>query len=147
MHNPSRAGLVPLSSLLSLLLLLPALGACGNGHPQEPAALRESRSQPQPVQRNFPPKPELPLMELQAQYQGPFEDTIIQRWRDPIDGRVCYLYIPSQVNRDRRDDSPFLDYGANAIGSISCMAPVVAVPVQQAQLPPPDASMDNPPPR
>src|SRR5579872_1407681 len=36
----------------------------------------------------------LPHMELQRQFAGPLQDTIVQRWRDPVDGTVCYIYLP-----------------------------------------------------
>lgn len=99
-----------------------ALTACDDAMESSASAAQTAgeTADAETAERNFPPKPQLPTMELQAQYQGPFEDTIIQRWRDPIDGRICYVYIPAQVDRERRDDSPFLDYGNNAIGSISC---------------------------
>lgn len=89
----------------------------------EPAsgpAVIERAAAPQPA----PKKPVFPHMELQAQYAGPFADTLIQRWRDPIDGRVCYIYLPANVKHAPLDKpGGFFDYGANSIGSISCGAP------------------------
>jgi len=35
-----------------------------------------------------------PTMLLEKMYRGPLRDTIIQRWRDPIDGSVCFVYMP-----------------------------------------------------
>lgn len=84
-------------------------------------------------------KPQFPLMQLEAQYQGPFEDTIIQRWRDPIDGRVCYLYMPVRVGRAPPDDGLFFDYGGNTLGSISCSGPEVTLTAA-----PPPAPQDTP---
>lgn len=85
-----------------------------------PEAVSERAAAPQPVSK----KPVFPHMELQAQYAGPFADTLIQRWRDPIDGRVCYIYLPAYVKHAPLDKpGGFFDYGANAIGSISCGAP------------------------
>ena len=92
------------------------------GEPEAPPAeaLSERAAMPQPV----PKKPVFPHMELQAQYAGPFADTLIQRWRDPIDGRVCYIYLPANVKHAPLDKpGGFFDYGANSIGSISCGAP------------------------
>lgn len=79
-------------------------------------------------------KPQFPHMELQAQYAGPLQDTIIQRWRDPIDGRVCYLYLPVRVkHKPVKDKNDIVDYGRNTIGSISCSGPVyVPPPVTEA---------------
>ncbi len=69
-----------------------------------------------------PPKPGVPLsrMQLQAQFAGPLQDTVIQRWRDPQTGIVCYIYLPILV---AHVPSPmgFVQYGANSIGSISCV--------------------------
>jgi len=62
-------------------------------------------------------------MKLEAQYAGPFQGTLIQRWRDPIDGRVCYLYIPVIAKHGPADQNGLLDYGPNSIGSISCTGP------------------------
>ena len=70
---------------------------------------------PLPVKR-----PRFPTMKLEAQYAGPFMDTIIQRWRDPIDGRVCYIYLPVRAKHLPSPNGDIIDYGANTIGSISC---------------------------
>jgi hypothetical protein len=75
-----------------------------------------------------PAKPQFPHMELQAQYAGPLQDTIIQRWRDPIDGTVCYLYLPILVHHSPPTPSGFVEYGGNGVGSISCMPGANAVP-------------------
>jgi len=32
---------------------------------------------------------ELPRMQLERQFAGPLQDTVIQRWRDPADGTIC----------------------------------------------------------
>jgi hypothetical protein len=62
-------------------------------------------------------------MQLQRQFAGPLNDTIIQRWRDPVDGMVCYLYLPISVQHTPPAPGNFVQYGANTIGSISCMVP------------------------
>ncbi|MEQ8268767.1 MAG: hypothetical protein RH982_16355 [Parvibaculum sp.] len=88
--------------------------------PSAPATVSERAAAPVPPVK----KPVFPHMELQAQYAGPFADTLIQRWRDPIDGRVCYIYLPANVKHAPLDKpGGFFDYGANSIGSISCGAP------------------------
>ncbi len=69
-----------------------------------------------------PPHPALPRMEMQAQYQGPLQDTVIQRWRDPVDGTICYLYLPAVVAHSAVTATGFVQYGPNGIGSISCFA-------------------------
>jgi hypothetical protein len=32
---------------------------------------------------------ELPRMQLERQFAGPLQDTVVQRWRDPVDGTIC----------------------------------------------------------
>ena len=67
----------------------------------------------------------LPRMQLERQFAGPLEATLIQRWRDPVDGTICYLYLPVSVPRSTA--SGYVQYGANTIGAISCtVAPSVA---------------------
>jgi hypothetical protein len=62
-------------------------------------------------------------MEIQAQYLGPLKDTVIQRLRDPVDGRICYLYLPAIVPHSQPTPMGFVQYGANNIGAISCTHP------------------------
>ena len=45
---------------------------------------------------------------------------MIQRWRDPIDGTICYIYLPMVVHHTPAP-SGYVEYGSSAIGSISCM--------------------------
>jgi len=59
-------------------------------------------------------------MEIQAQYLGPLKDTVIQRLRDPIDGRICYVYLPAIVPHSQPTPMGYVQYGANNIGAISC---------------------------
>lgn len=69
----------------------------------------------------IPPHPQLPRMQVLAQYGGPLQDTLIQRLRDPIDGVTCYLYLPIAVHHTPPGaDTGYVEYGANAVGSISC---------------------------
>jgi hypothetical protein len=78
----------------------------------------------------------LPLNEsfiLDAQFNGPFQDTLIQRWVDKAKGNTCYLYIPVIVPnfdrqaQDKQTGQPTNPkpgpkiYGPNTIGSISCV--------------------------
>lgn len=75
---------------------------------------------------------------LEAQFNGPFKDTLIQRWVDDVKGNVCYLYIPvilperipfinpnnpnNQQNQAQNlNPNKIKIYGANNIGSISCV--------------------------
>lgn len=68
----------------------------------------------------------LPRMQLERQFAGPLQDTIIQRWRDPVDGVVCYIYLPITAAHTPPTASGFVEYGANSIGSISCVEPAHA---------------------
>jgi hypothetical protein len=60
-------------------------------------------------------------MQLEATFPGPLKDTTIERWRDPVDGSVCYIYLPIAVARSEGPNG-LVQYGAANIGSISCFA-------------------------
>ena len=82
-----------------------------------------------------PAKPQFPHMELQAQYAGPLQDTIIQRWRDPIDGTICYLYLPISAPHSPTTSSGFVQYGPNTPGCINCLPAPHAAPPPAARRP------------
>lgn len=63
----------------------------------------------------------LPRMELERQFAGPLQDTLIQRWRDPVDGTVCYIYLPITAAHSPPTPSGYVQYGSNTIGTVSCM--------------------------
>jgi hypothetical protein len=109
---------------------------------QQPPAAQPAPAAPQPPAPPQPqPPPEssewskLPRMQLDHQFAGPLQDTIIQRWRDPTDGTICYLYLPITAAHSAPTASGFVQYGANTIGSISCMPP--NEPGQPRRPPPP----------
>src|SRR5579871_3402252 len=62
----------------------------------------------------------LPKMQLERQFAGPLQDTIIQRWRDPVDGMICYIYLPITAAHTPPTPNGYVQYGANTIGSVSC---------------------------
>lgn len=64
---------------------------------------------------------QIPRMALERQFAGPLQDTVIQRWRDPVDGTICYVYLPISVQRSDPTATGFSQYGPNTIGSISCV--------------------------
>lgn len=64
----------------------------------------------------------MPHMQLERQFAGPLQDTIVQRWRDPADGTVCYIYLPISAAHSAPTAEGFVQYGPNTIGSISCLA-------------------------
>jgi hypothetical protein len=59
-------------------------------------------------------------MRLEGQYPGPLQDTVIERWSDPVDGTVCYVYLPIAVAH-AAGPAGLVQYGSANIGSISCM--------------------------
>jgi len=71
---------------------------------------------------------ELPMMELQGFYRGPMKDTLIQRWRDPETGAICYIYMPIIAQNTPTEGAPYVHYGSNQIGSISCVPAPATTP-------------------
>jgi hypothetical protein len=80
----------------------------------------------------------LPRMQLERQFAGPLQDTISQRWRDPVDGTVCYIYLPITAAHSQPNPTGYVQYGANTIGSVSCVVAAVA-PNATARSPAPKA--------
>jgi hypothetical protein len=118
------AGAVRLSRLLAVAAAasLCAIPARAQQQQQPP------QPQPQPQQQQQPPAEsgewaKLPRMQLERQFAGPLQDTIIQRWRDPVDGTVCYIYLPITAAHTPPTPTGFVQYGANTIGSLSCSDP------------------------
>ncbi len=121
----ARALLAP--AIAALLLAVP-LRASGQGQPQQQAT---------------PNWDSFPTMLLERVYRGPLRDTVVQRWRDPIDGTVCFLYIPmsAPLLPPQSANQPYVHYGPNTIGSLSCVHPTQMVQVVgPAQQPPRPAS-------
>lgn len=99
--------------------------------PSPPATPQDQTGGPQTAQPPQKPLPQSPYhalarMALEANYAGPLADTIIQRWRDPVDGTICYLYLPISVPHGSPLEDGMVRYGANPVGSISCVAPQAA---------------------
>ena len=101
-----------------------------------PTAAEEPRPvAPAPVMPAAPAWESFPAMFVERVYRGPLKDTIIQRWRDPVDGSVCYVYTPiSSPFLQQTAGNPYAQYGPNSVGSISCVHPA-----QIVQLPPANA--------
>jgi hypothetical protein len=66
--------------------------------------------------------PKFPSLALSRQFAGPLAETAIQRFIDPETGVVCYLYTPYFVPNTRNEGGQVV-YGANSIGTISCVSP------------------------
>jgi hypothetical protein len=73
------------------------------------------------AQQSPPPSEWATRMQLERQFAGPLQDTIVQRWRDPVDGMICYIYLPITAAHTPPTPSGYVQYGANSIGSISCV--------------------------
>ncbi len=85
---------------------------------------------PQPAPQPAPPPAsnwdKLPRMQTERLFAGPLQDTIIQRWRDPVDGTVCYFYMPITVQHAAQPEANgYVRYDGNVIGSISCFPATV----------------------
>ena len=90
----------------------------------------------------------LPRMQLERQFAGPLQDTAIQRWRDPVDGTVCYIYLPIAASHSVPVGGGYVQYGPNTIGSLSCVAglrPATAPPATAVKTPPKTETPKNEP--
>ena len=105
-----------MKKLLLAAVFLPALACVAGASPPAKPAGHPAPGKPSG-------HPNLQHMQLQAQYAGPLQDTIIQRLRDPVDGTICYIYLPILVQHSPPAQAGFVQYGPNTIGSISCMPP------------------------
>ena len=75
----------------------------------------------------------LPMMNLEQVFRGPLPDTVIQRWRDPVNSSNCYMYLPVFAPLAApQPGSNFFQYGPNIIGSISCVNPIQLVQLAPA---------------
>lgn len=92
---------------------------------QQPAPL----SPPQQFQQSTEWE-KLPRMQLERQFAGPLQDTVIQRLRDPVDGTICYLYLPISAPHSPTTATGFVQYGSNTVGTINCMPGGTAVPAK-----------------
>ena len=56
--------------------------------------------------------PERPAEEtVEPKFAGPLRDTVIQRLRDPVDGTICYLYLPISAPHSPITESGFVGEG------------------------------------
>ena len=46
------------------------------------------------------------------------QDTIIQRWRDPADGTICYIYLPISAQHSPPTQAGFVQYGDTQLRGI-----------------------------
>ena len=93
-------------------------------------------------------------MILEQVYRAPLRDTVIQRWRDPVNSMICYVYVPiSTPFAPGQPGNAFVQYGPNNIGSISCVNPTQLVqlapqpePARPARTAPPAPARSATPP-
>jgi hypothetical protein len=101
------------------VIALIAAWPCGALAQQQPA--QPAPAAPPPQFHQSAEWSKLPRMQLERQFAGPLQDTVIQRWRDPVDGTICYIYLPISVQHTPTTATGFVQYGANSIGSINCL--------------------------
>jgi len=97
-----------------------------------------------PAQQQSGEWAKLPRMLLERQFAGPLQDTIVQRWRDPADGTICYIYLPITAEHTPPTPSGFVRYGANVIGSLSCFAPPPSAAAKRQPPPAPAGAPRHP---
>lgn len=102
-----------------MLLGAAALAYALVGH--GPAGIEQAADKKPATHAKASGKGPLKHMDLKAQFAGPLKDTVIQRWQDPDTGTVCYVYLPILVQHSPRLPNGLVQYGANGIGSISCL--------------------------
>jgi hypothetical protein len=120
-------------SALAIFLASPALA-----QQQRPAPPQPAQPPAQPAQKPVTWET-LPRMQLEQLFAGPLKDTVIQRWRDPQTGIVCYVYLPFTVQNTPLATGG-VQYAANSIGSIGCVEPAAAAPKVASPPPPPPPS-------
>ncbi|MCA1457130.1 hypothetical protein I6F35_28645 [Bradyrhizobium sp. BRP22] len=117
-HCAARRPRFPSCPLVTLLALaLPHSALAQQQQPVQPAP---------PQYQQSPEWGKLPRMVLERQFAGPLQDTVIQRLRDPVDGTICYLYLPISAPHSPTTATGFVQYGPNIIGSINCLTPRAA---------------------
>ena len=112
--------MIHIATALALALLSPPDAMSGR-RPDNGTLIRVAANLPSKPAK--PGKRNLPYMKLEAQYSGPLQDTIIQRWRDPVDGTICYIYLPVIVQHSAPTPMGLVQYGPNNIGSMTCLPP------------------------
>jgi hypothetical protein len=118
----------PICALLTARRRCAALAALvGAASPHATVAQQPAQPAPQQFQQSAEWE-KLPKMLLERQFAGPLQDTVIQRLRDPVDGTICYLYLPISAPHSPATATGFVQYGSNTIGSINCMPGGPAAP-------------------
>jgi hypothetical protein len=98
-----------------------AVGAGGYWLGKNPSAIATASSDNQPPAITDHQQSAAGHWEMQAQFEGPLKDTVVQRWRDPATGVLCYIYLPIIVQHSQPLQNGMVHYGSNGTGSISCV--------------------------
>ena len=88
---------------------------------QAPMQQHPPQQQPPQQQQQQITWEQLPHMQLEGNFAGPLKDTTIQRWRDTSENVVCYIYAPFNAQHSTPTATGYVVYGANQIGTISCV--------------------------
>ena len=139
-------GLDAIGLFMSLVMsLLVAAAAQGQAQPKSPPVAAPTAAPQIAAAPTATPGPSasgaewgsFPTMLLEKVYRGPLRDTIIQRWRDPIDGSVCFVYLPISAPLLPQPADGYVQYGPSQIGSISCIHPTQVLQLWQGEGAPP----------
>lgn len=158
-HYGSGSGgrLAAAAGVIVLVAGIPTLGLAQRppGQPAQSVAQapqaspQQTQSSADPVAR--PPQPagaapprwdSFAPMVLERVFRGPLQDTLVQRWRDPNDGAVCFVYLP--ISAAAAGQGSYLIYGPNTIGSISCYAPAQIIQIHGTGVSAPASSPQAP---
>ena len=113
----NRTTVIAISAAIAI-----GIGGLGYWLGQNPIAIT-SRNTTEPEAAADPSPTTVRHWELQAQFEGPLKDTVVQRWRDPATGVLCYIYLPVIVQHSAPLQNGMVHYGASDTGSISCVIP------------------------
>lgn len=143
MARRSKQPLLAGALLLTLLASLPPTAEAQQRRtPPAPAPAPAPAGSPapaaageQPAAPSVPKWTDFPPMLVERVYRGPLRDTVVQRWRDPIDGTVCFIYVPISTPI-AAEAGQFVQYGSHNIGSVSCVHPTQVVHLSTQAAPP-----------
>lgn len=76
-----------------------------------------------------------PTMPLEGASRDPLRDTVVQRWRDPRDGRACFADNP--IPAPPLPGGRQVQCGPSTIRSVRCMHPARIVRIVQPPTPEP----------
>jgi hypothetical protein len=96
------------------------IGAAGFWFGQNPVSITFAKSET-PAAQEQTAAPGAKSWVMETQFEGPLKDTVVQRWRDPATGVLCYIYLPVIVPHSQPLQNGMVHYDANPTGTISCV--------------------------